>query len=134
MNYKEYYENQAGGNLNVFRGSPNQRGYGLGGIFSNLFRFIMPLFKTHALPVIKSGAQTITSEAVKTAANIASDLINGRNIKDSAKQHSNEYVDNIKNQALISLQKGGSIKRRKQSKKNKKIKKQKLRSLQDIFD
>jgi hypothetical protein len=52
MNYKEYNENQAGSDFPVYRGYANQRGYGLGGIFKTLYKFIMPMFKTHALPIL----------------------------------------------------------------------------------
>ena len=46
--YKHYYENQAGGSLPVFRGATRQRGYGLGGIFSSLFKGLAPMLKTVA--------------------------------------------------------------------------------------
>jgi hypothetical protein len=55
MNFKEYYENQAGSGFPVFTGYANQKGHGLGGIFRTIYKFILPLFKTHALPVLKRG-------------------------------------------------------------------------------
>jgi hypothetical protein len=64
MNYKQYYENQAGGEYPVFRGYANQRGFGLGGIFKTFYKFILPIFKTHALPAIKKGAAVVGTEAI----------------------------------------------------------------------
>ena len=48
----------------------------------------MPLFKTHALPLIKKGA-----EAVKTVANIATDAIKGKNLNESTAEHMNEALE-----------------------------------------
>ena len=45
---ESYYLNQSGGGLPVFRGSTRQRGYGIGGIFSNLFRRIAHALKNVA--------------------------------------------------------------------------------------
>lgn len=112
MNYKEYYENQAGSGFPVFRGYANQRGYGLGGMFKTFFKYIMPMFKTHALPALKKGAEIIGAEAVKTAANIANDAISGKNVKDAAKEHLNEAVNTLSTRAQQNLQRGSGVRRK----------------------
>ena len=43
MDFYNYYLNQA--DRNYFRGTPYQRGYGLGGAFKSFFRWILPLIK-----------------------------------------------------------------------------------------
>ena len=153
MNYLQYYQQQAGGATPIFRGVTDQRGHGLGGMFSKLFRFIMPLFKSHALPVLKSGAQIVGGEAIKAAANIATDAINGKNIKNSFQENYTNAIDTVKNQAIKALQKGSGIKRKrsqkgsgikrkrsqqKVSRNNKnnknKLRRNKIRRLKDIFD
>lgn len=74
MSYNRYFEeqakNQLGGNLKVYTGTTYQNGYGLGGILNTLrksFSWILPILKTHAVPLLKSGAESIGREMIKTA-------------------------------------------------------------------
>jgi hypothetical protein len=76
--YIAYYRGQAGGTLSVFRGSQTQRGYGIGGFFASLFR--------RALPLITRGAKVVGKELVRTGVKVASDVMEGQDIKDSAKK------------------------------------------------
>ena len=65
-----YYENQAGGALPGFYGSPVMYGRGIGSIFSKLFRFVSPLMKRGfaiVKPHLKSAASGIASDVVKEA-------------------------------------------------------------------
>jgi hypothetical protein len=141
MDYKRYYENQAGSGMAVFRGYANQRGHGLGGIFRTLFNYIMPIFKTHALPVLKQGAKIVGTEAIKTASNIAHDAIKGRNIKEASREHLKDAIDALGAQAQTHLQTGsGSKKKRKYKQMNIernyifKKPQYKNRRVRDIFD
>ena len=61
-----------------FVGLPFQRGAGLGSVFRSLFRAI--------LPVAKSAGKTIGKRALRAGAEIASDLVSGKNLKDSLHQ------------------------------------------------
>lgn len=91
MNYKEYFINQAsksqyGGNLRTFRGSQFQSGHGLGGLFNTLrnsFSWLLPILRTHAVPALKSGAEVVGRELIKTATNIANHKLSGKNLKES---------------------------------------------------
>jgi len=48
--YEDYYFRQVGGLMPVFVGSRHQRGHGLESVLEGIFRrFVIPLFKTHAL-------------------------------------------------------------------------------------
>ena len=76
LDYVKYYKNQAGVGDRYFRGSPVQKGYGLGNI-SGLFR--------SALPMIKQGAKMLGKEALKTGVGIAADALDGQNVKTAAK-------------------------------------------------
>jgi hypothetical protein len=140
MDYKKYYESQAGSGMTVFRGNPYQRGHGLGGIFKTLFNYIMPIFKTHALPVLKRGAKIVGTEAIKTASNIANDAIKGRNIREASREHLEEAVDSLSAQALSNLQTGSGISKTKYKKRkinNNYIFKKPFyakRRVRDIFD
>lgn len=133
MDFKTYYLNQAGNGLPFFQGSPYQRGYGLGGIFRKIFRYIMPIVREHALPVVKN----VGKEFLKTAVNVASDSLNGQNVKQSAKNRFSETITNLNNQMGIHegeglmLKPGLSIKRKLSGRINKKSKKKRIL---DIFD
>lgn len=133
MNWNAYYAEQAGGayNLDVFRGSSYQRGYGLGGSFRSFFKWLVPIFKEHALPLLKSGAQEVGKEAISSITNIAKDAVNGRNIKEAAGEHLNSAVDNLKEKVNKKLS-GKGIKRRKKRKNT--IIFRKKAKLNDIFD
>ena len=136
MNYQEYYDNQVGGRLPVFTGYSNQKGHGLGGIFRKLTSFILPLLKTHALPLLKRGGQVIGTEVIKTASNIANDTISGKNFEKSAKENIQDAVNNLAEKAHSALQKGSGHKNRKRKgiKLRKQDRKFKIRRLKDIFD
>jgi hypothetical protein len=75
--YLAYYSGQAGGTLQVFRGSHTQRGYGLGGFFASLFR--------RALPLLTRGAKVVGKELIRTGVDVASDVLEGADIKEAAK-------------------------------------------------
>jgi hypothetical protein len=51
---------------------------------------MLPVLKTHALPLITSGAKTLGKEALRSAANIATDSLNDIKFMDSLKSRSKE--------------------------------------------
>lgn len=55
------------------------RGEGLGNIFSSLWRM--------AFPMIQTGAKKLGSAALDVATNVAADALQGKDIKESAKEH-----------------------------------------------
>ena len=74
--YCNYYSQQVGNGLSVFKGTTIQRGRGIGSFFSRMMRGAMPL--------LKSGAKAVGKQIVESGANIAKDLIEGKNLKASA--------------------------------------------------
>jgi hypothetical protein len=148
IDYQDYYEKQIGSGLTVFNGAKHQKGYGLGNVFRSFYRWIAPVFKVHAIPLLKEGAQAIGTEAVKTIANVANDTLEGNKFSESIRKRSKEAINTLADKAQYKLQKGEgykrknkrtkkahSIKRKKRkqkSLKNKKSKKQ--RTKLDIFD
>ena len=93
MDFNQYYLNQAK-NLNqpVFRGSTYQRGYGFGDIFKKFFSFIMPLIRKNATPVLKN----LGRHVIKTASNIANDVIDGKNLSERSNYHINDSLNNLR--------------------------------------
>lgn len=134
MDFKDYYLKQAGSGLPYFQGSLYQKGYGLGGIFRRIFKYIMPIVRENALPAVK----TVGRELLKSAANVVNDSLSGENLKTSAKKRLSESIKNISDKFNphegegLALRPNMSINIRKRKSKTKK-KKFKKRIL-DIFD
>lgn len=131
MDYKTYYLNQAGNGYPVYIGTPYQKGYGLGGVFRKFFKWVLPILKEHALPIVK----TVGKEVLRGASNIANDKLNGKNLKESAKARIKESLNSL----AESVQSGEGYKRKQKQNKIKKLisikkfSKKKKRFL-DIFD
>lgn len=110
MDFNKYYVQQAEtaqSGLPVFRGVQFQRGYGIGNFFRRFISWAIPLLKQNALPI----AQNIGKEVVENVAAIAKDAIEGKDIKESAKEKFKTSLEKIANQ------KGkGTKKKRKNSK------------------
>ena len=113
--YKRYYEQQVGGNMDVFQGSTMQRGRGIG-------KFLKAALKATA-PLLKTGAKTVGKELMSTGVGLAKDALAGKNMKQAAEDRFKAAGSN----ALESLLSGNSAqsrpKKRKQplpSQKNKK--------------
>lgn len=133
MNWNDYYLEQAGYGFspnNVFRGSLFQKGFGIGGMFRRFFRWIVPVLKEHALPAVASGAKEIGRTALDSAANIAKDVVAGKDLTEAAKEHATTAIDNLKTKAEKALS-GKGIKR---SKKNKRYVYKKQKQEKDIFN
>ena len=127
MDYESYYNNQAREIIPVFRGSSYQRGHGFGNVFKKLFRWIVPIVKENVKPIVKR----VGREAVKTAVNIASDTLEGQNLKESAQKRIIESIKNISGQSGDGVSRTKGYKRKR--KKSKKVLLKKTRKL-DIFD
>lgn len=78
--YENYYSNQSGGAFYSGRSYiPRQQGQGIGNFLRSAGRYITPL--------LVKGGKTIGRQLLNTGVGIVEDLIDGRNIRDSAKEH-----------------------------------------------
>ncbi len=138
MNWNNYYMEQAGGGYNYYKGNVYQQGYGLGSTFKRFFKWIVPIFKEHALPKIESGLKHVGNEAIITAANIAKDVVTGRDLGLATKEHIATSIDKLKDKAENSLNGNGRKRKKNTINKNKKFKKyfilKKNSKEKDIFD
>ena len=75
--YDDYFKNQIGHGMPVYIG----RG-GLGNVLSGLFRSVVPL--------IKRGGKALLKEGVRTAVQVGSDVLDGKNVKASLKSRAAE--------------------------------------------
>ena len=73
MNYDDYYARQVGRELPYFTGARIQRGHGFGRLFSVLLRTVSPLSRR--------GAVALGKRALTTGAQIAGDVVAGKNVK-----------------------------------------------------
>ena len=80
--YEEYYSRQNGGEIPVFAGARFQRGHGLGSILGGFFRRLV-------LPFFKANGKQMLANAVKTGMEVADDVLEGKSMKESAK---NEFL------------------------------------------
>ncbi len=127
MDFEQYYKNQI--IEPVFRGAVFQRGHGFGDVFRKFFRWIVPIVKQHAAPI----ANTVGKEAFKSAVNIATDTIDGKDFSQSTKNRVKESLNNLSSIYGNGKKRKRSIKSPPHSSlkyKKKKFKKRKV----DIFD
>lgn len=78
----QYYSTQAsqtGYGIDGFHGIPYQRGAGLGSFFRSIFRMAVPIFK--------SVGKQVGKHALSAGANIATDIVKGRPLFESTKEH-----------------------------------------------
>ena len=78
MNYDDYYASQVGGALPYSTGARVQRGHGFESLFSGLLRTVAPL--------IRRGAVALENRALTTGAQIADDVVAGKNVKKAEKR------------------------------------------------
>ncbi len=103
MNWNKYYTSQHGG-MDAYNGVYWQQGYGLGGTFKKFWRWVVPIFKKHALPKIESGLEAIGQEGLSTVKNIAKDVLAGKNFKDSAETQIDTAVGNLQKKVEQNLE------------------------------
>ena len=138
MNWNNYYMEQAGGGLNsnsynIYQGKMYQKGYGLGGVFRKFFKWIKPIFKKHALPLLKESGRTLGKEALSSITDISQGLIRGENVDDIITSTTSKAIDNIKGKVEKKLD-GNGIKGSAKPKKNTIFKKStKKVKFKDIF-
>jgi hypothetical protein len=91
-------DQQFGGGHPTFVGLPYQRGAGIGSFFRGLFRAVAP--------IVKSVGKTVGKEALRAGANILADSSEGRNVKESFRDHGKMALSNTLRQAGDIVQRG----------------------------
>jgi hypothetical protein len=98
---------QSGHGIPGFEGVAFQRGGGLGNILGRLFRFV--------LPVAKKAAKAVGKQALTSGADILSDVVKGRNLKESAEEHGRAALENLAGKAVTKMRGGGNVGKRPKS-------------------
>lgn len=113
LSLEDYYTHQTGKGLNYYRGSPYQRGYGLGGMFRSFFRT--------AAPLLKSGIKAIGKQLFHGGVGLVNDISQGQDFKGSAKRRFKEVGKALTDKAATKVKNMiGSGKRNKKRKRGKK--------------
>ncbi len=84
---------QFGGAFPVYRGVPYQRGAGLGSVFKNVLRFLLPIGKT------------IGKEALRTGLGVASDALDGQDLVMATKKRGRKAAKKAVKKVVRKLQK-----------------------------
>ena len=93
--WAQYYQTQAAQTGAGFVGIPYQRGSGLGSLFRGIFRTV--------LPVAKSVGKSVGKAALTTGAQIASDVIAGKNVKESAEERGRAAASDLLDKVITNL-------------------------------
>ena len=122
MNYDDYYARQVGGALPYVSGARVQRGRGFGSFFSGLLRTVAPLIKRGAVRALATGAQ------------IAGDVVAGKNVKKAAKRRATAAGRNLM-QSLLNTPPppGKRVKRIKRTAPRRRVTPTKRRQRTDVF-
>jgi hypothetical protein len=106
-----------------------QGGYGLGNVFKRFFKWIVPIIKDKAVPVLKDVGKKVGESVISGTTNFARDALDGKDIKESAKTRFEETKNDIKSKIE---QRGEGINKRKRRKKL--IRTISKKQKKDIFD
>ena len=90
--FEDYYLNQEGNGLLYYKGQSFQKGYGIGGWFKKIFRTVLPL--------ISKGTKTIGKEVLRTGTQIAGDVLEGKDIRESAEVRTKEAGRKLAKKAM----------------------------------
>lgn len=109
--YETYYVKQSGMGVPVFAGSRGQRGHGIGSVLGGLFR--------SAVPLLKRGLANFGRHALRTGLDIANDVVEGGNFKESAqrravsglKDFARDSIKDLSSSEFLSNQSGSGRRR-----------------------
>lgn len=96
------------GTITVYRGSPNQRGHGIGTFLKGLFRASMPL--------LKRGASAVGKELMHSGINFLEDIENDMPAKLAFQHRLSQAQDNLKRKAIDTIFRGKGYKTKKMRK------------------
>ena len=127
MDYENFFLQQQPITFPTYKGVRYQRGYGLGNVFKRFFKWIVPIIKEKAVPVLKDVGKKVGESVISGTTKFARDALDGKDIKESAKTRFEETKNEIKSKIE---QRGEGINKRKK----KLIRTISKRQKKDIFD
>lgn len=115
-------EQQYGNGYPSFVGMPYQRGMGIGSFFRGLFRAVAP--------IVRSVGKSAGREALRAGAGILTDTVQGRDVRESLKEHGIKALSNTLKESGDIIQSGRGLGTRKGLKRTRHRKRRKV----DIYD
>ena len=132
VDFNKYYTEQSRG-LSGFHGPSYQKGHGLGSMFKRLFRWVIPIIKQNAAPVLNTAVEGIKSSVSNGLANFEKDMADDKtSIKESAKRRIMETFEGIKNN--FNPQSGQGSRRKRKKIGNKQPRRKRFHDPPSIFD
>ena len=131
MDYEKYFSNIQPSTFPTYKGIRYQRGYGLGNAFKRFFKWIIPIVKENALPLLKNVGKKVGESVLTGTTNFAKDALDGKNIKESAQTRFDETTKDL--ETKFSMNGKGINKRKRKRKLIKSISRSKKLKT-DIFD
>jgi hypothetical protein len=100
---------------NYFKGEKFVKGYGFKGCgirdqYRKFKNWITPLWQNHVSTKIQQGLLFLRKEAANNVSNVANDVLNGKDVRDSIASNINTSIANVKEAIESSLKGGGAIK------------------------
>ena len=101
--YRRHYiasSSQRGAGGEVFRGTPFQRGHGLGALLGSFFRSIIPALGRTVTPLLKTGAKAVGRHALRAGGKVLQDAMRGDNLKSSLRKRTGEELSSLVETAI----------------------------------
>ena len=110
--YENYYLSQFDHGMPYFAGAQVQQGYGLGNLFSSIAKCVLPL--------VEKGAKNLGKPVLQSGVEFASDVLQGKNVKQAAIDQAKAAGSNLLQAAQQRVGKRKAAPRKVQKKKRKK--------------
>ena len=85
-----------GSAIRTFKGPLVQEGYGIGSMFKKFFKWITPVLKKHAVPLLEDGVNAVGKELANNVSNVSKDIFEGKNVKESIKNNARKSLGILK--------------------------------------
>lgn len=93
VNFRALFTPQRGqGRISIFHGIPRQRGHGIGSVIGMAMKYLLPFLSS---PLGQTLQTSVLPAAADAASNIATDVIAGKNLKESVKTHGRHAVKRV---------------------------------------
>lgn len=118
------------GGIVPYQGHLVQRGYGIGNLFSSVFRSVVPLAKKYLIPNLKKATKYVAPRLIESGLDVLGDVaLRKKNIKQALKERGQERLQELEEK----ISEMNKIKRKK-PKSKKAIPVRRKKRKKDIFD
>lgn len=112
IDWRGFFLQQEGGGM-FFEGIPFQRGYGIGSVLGNLFRYLVPIGKTIG--------KELGREGLSTGSRVLTNMMSGETLKNSLRKEGQQGLKNVLDRVYEKTQTGQGRRKSIKGKKTPKI-------------